>query len=148
MAAAPALMPTELGPIKQRLLEAIKDHNTATDSWCFNGGTVLTLLLTTVASLLSSGTLGNHASIGAVLSAAAGVLVAMERALSFGARWRFHAEMKNGYRSIIDMIDFAPLLPEGDEKKKYITDIWTKLYALRSREALLPGTGTSSQVEH
>jgi hypothetical protein len=74
------------------------------------------------------------------LSAVAGIIIAAERALSFGARWRFHKEMQNGYESLIDKIDFLPALQDTD-KQKYIDDIRAGVYALRSRESTIPGAG-------
>lgn len=145
---APALPdgPIEFAPIKARLERAVQEHSPSLDAWAFNGGTLLTLVFTAAAALFSSQTFGESLTyVGAILSSLAGVLVAAERALAFGARWRFHHEMRSGYRSIIDMIDFAALLPEGAEKNKYTKDIWTALYALRSRESAIPGTGSAPQ---
>jgi hypothetical protein len=133
-------------PLKKRLQSAITEHSPTLDACLFNGGTLLILTLTALASLFSSKLFGeNDTWIGAVFSTIAGVLVAAERALSFGARWRFHHEMRNGYMSLVDMIDFANLLPSGPEKSKYVKDIWASLYALRSRESAIPGSGTSPQ---
>ena len=142
MSAATTQQLVQFGPIRQRLEQAIRDHSTLDSLW-FNGGTVVTLILTALATLFSSKAFGDgYQVVGGILSAGAGVVIAIERALSLGGRWRFHTEMINGYRGVIDMIDFAALLPEGQEKQKYLQDIWTKLYALRAREASIPGTGT------
>jgi hypothetical protein len=136
--------PIDFGPIRERLERAIDEHSPSTDSWCFNGGTLLTLIFTATAALFAGKIFGDSLTyVGAILSSIAGVLVAAERALAFGARWRFHHEMRGGYRSIMDMIDFAGLLPNGPEKAKYTRDIWTALYALRSRESAIPGSGTA-----
>jgi len=142
----PPTGPIDFTPIKGRLQKAIEEHSPSLDAWCFNGGTLLTLTLTAAAALFSSKTFGDSLTyIGAIFSSIAGVLVAAERALAFGARWRFHHEMRSGYRSIVDMIDFAALLPSGPEKEKYTRDIWAALYALRSRESAIPGSGTAPQ---
>ncbi|MDX1968088.1 MAG: hypothetical protein SFV23_13010, partial [Planctomycetaceae bacterium] len=73
----------------------------------------------------------------------AGVLVAMERALGFGARWRYHRDMFYGYAAIIDMLEFYPAIPPS-EQSKYGRDIFTALYALRSRESAIPNAGTNT----
>ncbi|MBK7357180.1 hypothetical protein [Propionivibrio sp.] len=138
--------PIDFTPIKERLQRAIDEHSPSLDAWCFNGGTLLTLTFTAASALFSSQAFGEKLTfVAAILSSVAGVLVAAERALAFGARWRFHHEMRSGYRSIVDMIDFAALLPDGPEKAKYTKDIWTALYALRSRESAIPGSGTTPQ---
>jgi hypothetical protein len=132
-------------PMKHRLEEAALEHKTH-DSWMFNGGTMLTIALTATASLVSSSVFGNDTAwLGAVFSALTGVMIAAERALAFGARWRFHHEMRSGYLQVVDMVDFACLLPSGRERDKYLKDIWTALYALRSRESAIPGSGTAPQ---
>lgn len=134
------LKPVDYKQIKERLEKSVKEHAAVWDGWVFNGGIILTLCLTAAAAMCSA---YSRSLAGAVLSAVAGVFVAIERSLSFGARWRFHEELRNGYRSIIDMIDFATLMPEGPEKQKYNKDIWTALYALRSRESAIPGSGSA-----
>ena len=132
-------------PMKRRLESAALEHKTL-DSWMFNGGTMLTIALTATASLVSSSVFGAHTAwIGAVFSALTGVMIAAERALAFGARWRFHHEMRSGYLQIVDMVDFARFLPAGRERDKYLKDVWTALYALRSRESAIPGSGTAPQ---
>jgi hypothetical protein len=73
----------------------------------------------------------------------AGVFVAMERALGFGARWRYHCDMYYGYDAIIDMLAFYPVVPPN-EQSKYARDIYTALYALRSRESAIPNAGTNT----
>ena len=81
---------------------------------------------------------------GAGLAAAAGVFVAAERSLAFGARWRFHEEMRNRYNALIDQIEFIQYLP-ATERAKYLQEIWASLYALRARDAAIPGTGAAPQ---
>ncbi|WP_445577854.1 hypothetical protein GKKCFE_11490 [Pseudomonas sp. E141] len=136
---------TDLNPemIKQltaRLKDASSLHNVWADPILFNGGTILVLLLTTLATLLPTSAYGWAAPL---CSALAGLFVAMERALGFGARWRYHREMRFSYESIIDMLDFFPAIPLS-ERPKYIRDIFAALYAARSRESAIPNAGTNS----
>jgi hypothetical protein len=50
--------------------------------------------------------------------------------------------MKSTYETIIDMLGFYPLAPAG-ERAKYARDIFTALYAVRSRESAIPNAGTN-----
>lgn len=130
--------------LKSRLELAVAQHDSWADPILFNGGTILVLLLTAMATLLPS-SLPKDTFVWAapVCSALAGLFVAMERALGFGARWRYHREMKSGYESIIDMLEFFPVLP-APEQPKYARDIYAALYAVRSRESAIPNAGTNS----
>ena len=132
-----------LDAIKGRLDQSIASHKTWLDAWAFNGLTILSLAFSAFASLYSSGALEADTWVAPTLSVLAGLAIAVERTLGLGMRWRFHTEMKNGYISLKDMIDFYHLLPDS-EKDKYLKDIWNTLYALRSREAAIPNSGASS----
>jgi hypothetical protein len=130
--------------LKDRLEKAAKAHDVPIDPWMFNGGTILVLALTALATFLPTALSAGQATWAAPLcSAIAGLFIAMERALGFGARWRFHKEMENAYVAILDMLDFYPLLPES-EKPKYARDIFGALYAVRSRESAIPNSGTNA----
>jgi hypothetical protein len=74
------------------------------------------------------------------LSGLAAFLVAMERALNFGARWRYQLAMRAGYEHVLDQIDFLRTLPE-EEQKRYRAEIVAELRALRRREGMIPGVG-------
>lgn len=78
-----------------------------------------------------------------MLSAAAGLFVALERSLGFGQRWRFHTEMKAGYITVIDMINFYFAIPteEMAQRVKLRAEIWQSLNALRRRESAIPNSG-------
>lgn len=138
------LSPEVISRLKGRLEVAVEQHDSWADPILFNGGTILVLLLTAMATLLPS-SLPKDAYVWAapVCSALAGLFVAMERALGFGARWRYHREMKSAYESIIDMLEFFPILP-SPERPKYARDIFVALYAVRSRESAIPNAGTNS----
>jgi hypothetical protein len=129
--------------LRVHLHKCIDEHSKRkTDAILYNGGTVAVLLATSTATLLPDN-LGRFFWIPKVLTGFAAFWVALERALSFGARWRFHVEMLNGYRTIEDMIDFYKLLP-ADERPKYLQDIFRELYTLRRREAGIPGSGVGA----
>ena len=129
--------------IKTRLKECINEHSPTLDAILFNGSTVVVLFLTAATSVVSGlGATVVASWVPATLSALAGILVAAERALGFGARWRYHREMRSSYEAISDMIDFYPALPE-EEKPKYLKDIFTALYAVRGKESAIPNSGNT-----
>ncbi|WDU63866.1 hypothetical protein LRS56_04855 [Pseudomonas poae] len=136
-----ALAPETILQLNSRLKESAKLHDVWIDPIFFNGGTISVLVLTTLATLLPKTDYDGWAPICAAI---AGLFVASERALGFGARWRYHREMRFSYESIIDMLGFYPYLPE-DERPKYLRDIFAALYAVRSRESAIPNAGTNSE---
>ena len=139
------LSPAVISTLRERLTAAVAQHDGWADPLMFNGGTILVLILTGLATLLPSVVeKGSFAWAAPMCAALAGLFVAMERALGFGARWRFHREMKSAYESIVDMLEFYPILP-ASERPKYARDIFTSLYAVRSRESAIPNAGTNSQ---
>ena len=79
-----------------------------------------------------------------VAPAAAGLCIAIERALGIGARWRYHTEMKNSYRILQDGIDFMHTLPD-DKRESFLNDWWNRLIALRAREGQIPNSGGGAQ---
>jgi hypothetical protein len=131
-----------LDAIKSRLDQSIAEHKTWIDGWAFNVLTILSLVFSAFSSLYSSGALEGYKWVAPTLAALAGLAIGVERTLGLGTRWRFHTELKNGYISLKDMIDFYHLLP-AVEQDKYLKDIWNALYALRSREAAIPNSGSS-----
>jgi hypothetical protein len=141
---ATELSPEVVARLRERLQKAVTDHDGWADPVAFNGGTILVLALTALATLLPSAIPDGEVKWAAPLcSALAGLFVAMERALGFGARWRYHREMKSAYESIIDMLEFYPILPVA-ERPKYARDIYASLYAVRSRESAIPNAGTNA----
>ncbi|MET0552934.1 MAG: hypothetical protein ABW221_07850 [Vicinamibacteria bacterium] len=129
--------------IRARLVAAIGEHDVPIDPWMFNGGTVVVLILSAAAAFLPS--LGGQAPVFAapLCSAFAGLVVAMERALGFGARWRFHREMRSAYENVLDMLDFLPVVPRP-ERPKYTRDMLAALYSARAREAAIPNAGNQA----
>ena len=131
--------------LRESIADSIRSHHTRLDGALYNGGTVLILLLTGAVSVLSGKVvpLDSHQWLPSVLSAIAGLFVALERSLGFGPRWRFHTEMKAGYKTVSDMIDFYFIIPdeEREQKAKIRNEIWQSLNALRSRESAIPNSG-------
>jgi hypothetical protein len=131
-----------------RLDKAVKEHSThlRLDSFLYNGGTIAVLLATFAATVWPQEA-GEWTLIPKLLTAFAGFWVAVERVLSFGARWRFHIEMKNAYRSIQDEVDLyrhrSGSLTKA-ERQQGLDTLWQKLLQLREREAAIPGNILSS----
>lgn len=135
-----------LNILKTRLTTARDKHKNhgSGDAWRFNGGTIIALLCTTGATLVATFT-GAPTWLAPVVTAVATVLIAIERALGWGARWRYHSELENAYECLIDMIDFYPFVPPSD-RGKYAQDIIAALYAVRSRESAIPNAGSNSHT--
>jgi hypothetical protein len=121
------------------LAVSIKEHATWDGFW-YNGFTALSLVLAAFSSVAAN--YPNWAVLVSIASAVAGLCIALERALGFGARWRFHMEMKNAYRNLQDGVSFEALLPAA-RKEAFLNDWWARLVYLRNRESLLPNTGGS-----
>lgn len=139
------LSPEVIATLRERLAASVTSHDGWADPLMFNGGTILVLMLTSLATILPTMLPKDSYTWAAPLCAAvAGLFVAMERALGFGARWRFHREMRFAYESILDMLEFYPILPAA-ERPKYARDIFAALYAVRSRESAIPNAGMNSQ---
>lgn len=135
------LEPKVIEQLSNRLKSSAKLHDVWLDPIFFNGGTISVLALTAAATLLPS---TSYAWLAPMCAAVAGFCVASERALGFGARWRYHREMRFAYESIVDMLGFYQYIPRS-ERPKYIRDIFTALYAVRSRESAIPNAGTNSE---
>lgn len=126
----------KLNALKARLPGAKKEHQIkcTLDSLFYNGGTAVVLLATTLATVWTS---ARWPWLPKALTAFATFWVALDRGLNFGRRWRFHLEMKNGYRMIEDMIDYYEYVPEN-KKEAYLESIWQELKVIRSKEPGMP----------
>jgi hypothetical protein len=128
--------------------QQIKAHKNARDldSVLYNGGTVLTLLATTTVALLPDESTipvgGVQISVPKLLTVLATFLVAIERALAFGARWRFHLRMWSGYSTVKAMIAFQRILPSAGD----LEDIRRRLSDLAAQEDGVPGNGQTSSA--
>lgn len=134
--------PNPLAPIEKRLEESIREHSTLPDGFWYTTMTVVPLALTGFSTVAAK--IDGLSTWVSVASAIAAFCIALERALGFGARWRFHREMKSGYRNLLDGITWSTILPE-DRKQAYLSDWWAKLVALRGREGDLPNSGGSEK---
>lgn len=113
-----------LAEIDRRLKQSIKEHSTLPDGFWYTTMTVLPLTFTafsTVAAKIDG--LSNWVSIASALAA---LCISLERALGFGARWRYHREMKSGYRNLLDGLAFVNILPQ-ERRQAFLNDWWAKL---------------------
>ena len=81
------------------LEHSIKEHSTLPDGFWYTAMTVVPLVLSTFSSIAAK--YPEYAIYVSVASATAALCIGLERALGFGARWRYHREMKAGYRNLL-----------------------------------------------
>jgi hypothetical protein len=137
-----------LDAITARVNQDVRRHSPRGDSLLYNGGTVLVLLFTSVATFLGAQSLGVYDFVVPLLSGTAAFLVGLERALDFGARWRYHANMRAGYEAVLDQIEFLTAVEpalSAEERLAYCHDIRDALRVLRRQEAGVPGIGGAAQ---
>lgn len=128
--------------LREKLLKGVKNHSTRTDSFLHNGGTAVALAATATATVLPV----QYSIWARVASAVATFVIAVARALDFGARWRWHLAMQNKYQTLLDCLDLAAALPET-ERAKSLQDIYQRLSALRARENTIPGSGLPAATD-
>lgn len=131
--------------LRRHLEQSIKEHSHGVDSALYNGGTAAVILATALATFLPD-LEGLWSWLPRTLTAFAAFWIALERALNFGARWRFHVEMKSGYRAILASLDILELVPEED-RAEYVESLRHDLLVLHRREAALPGVGFVALAE-
>lgn len=124
--------------LRAELDKDVKAHSPTGDSIYHNGGTVVALAATATATLLPM-----SLSIWAkVASAIATFVIALSRALDFGGRWRWHIQMRNAYRALIDRVDELDVLPAAG-RPAAAKKIFDDLVDLRAKENSIPGAGAA-----
>ncbi len=124
--------------LRAELAEDVKAHSPGADSIYHNGGTVIALAATGTATLLPM----SLSFWARVASAIATFVIALSRGLDFGGRWRWHIQMRNAYRAMIDRVNGLDVLPNTDRPaaaKKIFEDV----AALREKENSIPGAGAA-----
>lgn len=122
--------------LRPKLERAVRQHSPRTDSFLHNGGTAVALAATGAATVLPV----EYTTWARIAAALATFVIALARALDFGARWRWHLGMQNAYQSLLDRLDVLPSLPSG-ERQRSLQVICDGLEVLRSRENGIPGSG-------
>jgi hypothetical protein len=116
------------------------------DSLYYNGFTALVLLFSAVVAMLPGDKEGWLFWIPKVLSALNVFLVALERTLGFGSRWRFHIEMESSYLALLDHLrtiqGFAPADPPAA-----LAAFRKELNDVRTREKNIPGVSASAEAK-
>lgn len=127
--------------LRAELAEDVKAHSPRADSFYHNGGTVIALAATGTATLLPM-SLSLWARIA---SAIATFVIALSRGLDFGGRWRWHLQMCNAYRAMIDRVDGLDVLPDTD-RPAAARKIFEDVAALREKENSIPGAGAAIET--
>jgi hypothetical protein len=127
--------------LRKELKADVADHKrkSAADSVYHNLGTAIALAATTTATVLPA-SLSTWARIASGLAT---FLIALARALDFGARWRWHLRMKAKYTGMLYRVEKVQLLP-SDEQSSALQLIFDELVALHKDEAGIPGSSELS----
>lgn len=112
------------------------------DAYFYNGGTGVVLLCTTLATYLPDSQTSVAHWLPQVLTGMATFWVALDRALTFGPRWRFHLSQKSGYRRVLDKLTLCDAL-SGTERENCLRQAIELLDGVRSQEPDMPGVGVS-----
>jgi hypothetical protein len=128
-------MPGDLTSLKETIEVLLREHRPQGDSFFFNGGTVLALAATIGATSLSW--TGNLVWLPRALSALAAFLIGLERALSFGERWRYHLRYQASYRSLKMRVALAEALT-GPPRDAMLSKVVDDLEALLKSEGNVP----------
>jgi hypothetical protein len=132
----------ELAEQAARLTESIKSamrpHGGKRDSLLHNGSTMAAMAATTAATIIPEG----FSLWGRIAAGAATFLIAVARALDFGARWRWHLNMRSRYAVLLDRVDQVALLPV-DQRADALSRVYEDLFKVRALERGIPGSGTA-----
>jgi hypothetical protein len=112
------------------------------DGTLYNSNTIVLLLCTSLVSCLPSSTEGWLYWLPKALAVASTFLIALDRALGFGPRWRFHIELENLYRTLNDQLLTIRTVETGDFESR-LRDFRTTLAGVRARERGIPGAGST-----
>lgn len=125
--------------LADRIRRAMAPHGGKRDSFLHNGSTMAAMAATTAATVIPA----DHAIWARCAAGTATFLIAVARALDFGARWRWHLNMRARYAILLDRVDRVALLPvEG--RSAALVQIYDDLSKVRSSERGIPGSGTAS----
>ena len=133
-------VPKEVRAIKQNVEKSIAEHKKwgSWDAYLYNGGTAVVLLCTSLATYIPAAKNPGLSWIPPILTGLATFLVALDRALAFGPRWKFHLTQSAGYRRILDRIEIYPSIDQ-DNRQKHLEKLLSLLDVVRSQEPNMPG---------
>lgn len=124
------------GSIRATLERAIKSHRGWGDSVWHNGGTIVAIAATTVATVLPA----NYSIWARTAAGVATFFIAVSRALDFGTRWRWHLDMRARYSILLDRLDQVAVIPLA-ERAAILAKIYDDLARVRTQELAIPGAG-------
>jgi hypothetical protein len=131
----------ETARLRAAIAQAMRPHGGKRDSLLHNGSTMAAMAATTVATVLPV----DYSTWARVAAGAATFLIAVARALDFGARWRWHLNMRSRYAVLLDRVDQTALLPAAD-RAEALHGVYQDLFKVRSLERGIPGVGAVSNV--
>ncbi len=108
------------------------------DAYLYNAGTGVVLLFSGLATYLPSSDVSFSEWLPPILTGLVTFWVALDRALTFGPRWKFHLTQSSGYRRVLDQIAVYSVLP-NDERPAQLKKIVAQLDLVRSQEPGMPG---------
>jgi hypothetical protein len=123
--------------LEETLRVAIKEHDPRLDSFLFNGGTILALAATISATAVPWS--GDLSWVPRALAGLAAFLIGVERALSFGSRWRYHLRMRRIYRATLARLLAIRALAASPERDLKLEKLIDEVDALSRTEALSLG---------
>jgi len=130
-----------------RSLQAVHTKWRSWDGVLYNGGTVVVLLCTISATFIPVAQNGWQYWLPKALLGFVTFWVALDRAKSYGQRWRFHIERENQYGVLLDLIGVFPSWPDDTKTAKF-AEIVAMAQNLRSGESAVPGSGVTESLEH
>jgi hypothetical protein len=140
-------MPVDIDAMRAEVRKHADDHTKwgAWDAWFYNGGTVVVLLCTSLATYLPAADSPVAKWLPQVMTGFATFWVALDRALLFGPRWRFHLTQASRYRAIDVQLIAHHGVPEPD-KPAAMKKILNQLEVAHKRDSAMPGVhGASSE---
>lgn len=126
--------------LRRTIEKAARSHHrdARADSVWHNGGTGIAIAATTAATVLPA----TYSSWGRAAAGLATFLIAINRALDFGTRWRWHRTMRSRYQVLLDQTEQVLTRPTN-EQGPALTHIYDELAKVRAQERTIPGTGTA-----
>ncbi|MEQ5810082.1 hypothetical protein J3369_21935 [Alteromonas sp. NFXS44] len=129
-----------IGELAESVKSSLSEHKKwgTLDAYLYNAGTGIVLLCSGIATYLPSVGDGTSEWIPPILTGLVTFWVALDRALTFGPRWKFHLTQRSGYRRVLDQIAIYSALPDN-EKPTQLKKIVAQLELVRSQEPGMPG---------